>query len=279
MLTGFDHVTILVNDVAHAVSRYAALFGRSPSWQGEHPDLGTQAALFGLPNSLIELVGPLPNAPEAEGMRTLLAARGEGLYAIAFSTDDAAGCSQELRAKGVRAAPPETGEARGHDGVVRTYRTVELSARTTRGVSVLAVERADANLLRGSAPESLSAVNALDHVVLRTAAPDAAVQLYGNALGIRLALDRELAGARMLFFRIGGVTLEVVTDPSAGETDRLWGLAYRVRDIDSAHQQLTAAGFGPSPVREGKKPGTRVFTLREGTCGVPTLILRDPARE
>jgi catechol 2,3-dioxygenase-like lactoylglutathione lyase family enzyme len=279
MLSGFDHVTIVVNDVAQAVSRYAALFARLPSWQGEHTELGTQAALFGLSNTLIELVGPLPNAPEAEGMRELLAARGEGLHAIAFATPDAAQCSQALRAKGVRAAPPESGEARARDGAVRTYRSVELSARTTRGVSVLAVERADASLLRGSVPESASAVTALDHVVLRTAAPDAAIALYGEGLGIRLALNRELAGTRMLFFRIGGVTLEVVTDPSAGETDRLWGLAYRVRDIDLAHKQLAAAGFEPSPVREGKKPGTRVFTLREGTCGVPTLILRDPARE
>jgi catechol 2,3-dioxygenase-like lactoylglutathione lyase family enzyme len=279
MLTGFDHVTILVNDVAYAVSRYAALFGRSPSWQGEHPELGTQAALFGLPNSLIELVGPLPSAPEAEGMRELLESRGEGLYAIAFATDDATHCSQGLRERGVRAAPPASGEARGRDGAVRTYRTVELSARMTRGVSVLAVERADASLLRGSIPEALSAPNALDHVVLRTAAPDAAIKLYGEGLGIRLALDREVGGARMLFFRIGGVTLEVVTDPGAADTDRLWGLAYRVRDIEQAHQQLTAAGFGPSQVRDGKKPGTYVFTLREGTCGVPTLILRDPARE
>jgi catechol 2,3-dioxygenase-like lactoylglutathione lyase family enzyme len=279
MLTGFDHATILVNDVAHAVSRYAALFGRAPSWQGDHPELGTQAALFGLPNALIELVGPLPDAPEAEGMRELLEARGEGLYAIAFATDDAAQCSRELRERGVRAAPPESGEARGRDGAVRTYRTVELSARMTRGVSVLAVERADTGVLRGSSPEAPSVVNALDHVVLRTATPDAAIKLYGEGLGIRLALDREVGGARMLFFRIGGVTLEVVTDSGAAEADRLWGLAYRVRDVEQAHQQLTAAGFGPSPVREGKKPGTRVFTLREGTCGVPTLILRDPARE
>jgi hypothetical protein len=34
-----------------------------------------------------------------------------------------------------------------------------------------------------------------------------------------------------------------------------------------------------SEVRDGRKPGTRVFSVRDGTCGVPTLILRDPSRD
>lgn len=279
LLRGFDHVTIVVNDVELAVSRYALLMGSSPTWRGEHPELGTRAALFGLSNSLIELVGPIPEAPEAEGMRALLASRGEGLYALAFATDDAAHCSKALRERGVRAAPPESGEARGHDGAVRSYRTVELSARATRGVNVLAVERADTGALRGSAPDSAAAVHALDHVVVRTAQPEAALALYGQGLGVRLALDREFNRTRMLFFRIGGVTVEIVEDASTGESDRLWGVAYRVRDIDAAHLRLTAAGFAPSLVRDGNKPGTRVCSLHDGTCGVMTLILRDPARE
>jgi catechol 2,3-dioxygenase-like lactoylglutathione lyase family enzyme len=146
-------------------------------------------------------------------------------------------------------------------------------------VSVLAVERSDASALRGAAPEAPAAPHALDHVVVRTSSPDAAIALYGEGLAIRLALDRVFKDTRMLFFRVGGVTLEVVQDAARDETDQLWGLAYRVRDIDAAHLQLTEAGFSPTPVRDGNKPGTRVFTLREGTCGVPTLILRDPARE
>jgi catechol 2,3-dioxygenase-like lactoylglutathione lyase family enzyme len=279
MLSGFDHVTIIVSDVELAVSRYTALLGRAPTWRGEHLELGTRAALFGLSNALIELVGPIPDAPEAEGMRTLLATRGEGLHALAFATEDAAQCSKTLRERGVRAAPPEAGEARGVDGTLRSYRTVEISERATRGVTVLAVERADSSLLRGAEPVSATAVHALDHVVIRTAQPEAAIALYGEGLGVRLALDRKFNQTRMLFFRVGGVTVEVVQDPAWAETDRLWGLAFRVRDIDQAHQQLTAAGFEPSPVRDGNKPGTRVCSLREGTCGVPTLILRDPARE
>src|SRR5262245_39433367 len=127
MLNGFDHVTLVVHDVDAAVAQYAKLLGSAPTWRGEHLEHGTRAALFGLPNALIELVGPIPDAPEAEAMRELLSAGGEGLHTLAFATDDAAACSKALRERGLRATPPQPGEARGADGATRTYQTVELS--------------------------------------------------------------------------------------------------------------------------------------------------------
>ena len=112
--------------------------------------------------------------------------------------------------------------------------------------------------------------------------------LYGDGLGLRLALDRTFPkwGARLLFFRVGGITLEVAasiaTDEGdaeekplvSSERDRLSGLSFRVRDAGAARARLEASGFDVSEVRDGRKPGTRVFTVRDGTCGVPTLVLQ-----
>ncbi len=277
MLTGFDHVTLIVADLDVALERYTALLGAQPTWRGEHRDLGTRAALFGLDNALVELVAPIPDVLEGEGMRALIAARGEGLYAIAFSCDDADATFKALRERNVRVAPPAEGEADDGAGGKRSYRTLELSARATRGLSVLAVERGDTAALRGRVEDRASA-HALDHVVVRTAAPDAAVALYGEGLGVRLALDKELGKTRMLFFRIGGVTLEVVHDASAGDQDVFYGLAYRVADIEAAHARLARLGFSLSEVKSGNKPGTRVFSVRDGSAGVPTLVLWDPSR-
>jgi catechol 2,3-dioxygenase-like lactoylglutathione lyase family enzyme len=277
MLTHFDHVTIVVADVAASAARYAALLGAEPSWRGEHRELGTRAVLFGLANSLIELVGPVPGATESAGMEALLAARGEGLYALAFGSDDAAATFTELRERGVRVAPPAEGEAEDSAGNKRSYRALELSPRVTRGLSVLAVERQDGAVLRGEARDS-AAAHALDHLVVRTADPDAAIALYRDGLGVRLALDRMLGSTRMLFFRVGGVTLEVVHDARCGESDVFYGLTYRVRDIDAAHARLQGLGFSLGEVRSGNKSGTRVFSVRDGTSGVPTLVLWDPSR-
>lgn len=279
MLASFDHLTILVEDIDAAVASYERLLGTKATWRGVHPELGTSGALFALANALIELTGPLPDAIEAEGMRELLATRGEGLQAIAFGTEDADACSRALRARGLRATQPQDGEAHGTQGAVRRYRTVELSPRSTRGLSVYLVERTDMAALKPTVTPATDAIFALDHVVVRTSDANAAVALYGEGLGIRLALDRKVRDARMLFFRVGGVTLEVVEQPSLGERDAFYGATYRVRDIDAAHVRLQAAGFTVDAVRDGMKPGTRVFSVKDGTSGVPTLILRDPGRD
>lgn len=280
VLTAFDHATIAVHDVGHAVRCYERLLARAPSWRGWHVGLGTEGALFGLSNAMIELVGPSSGSDdEGEGLRTHLRERGEGLQAMAFLAVEAMSVREALRERGVRATEPQPGEARSDDGSVRRYQTVDLSPRVTRGLSVLVVERQNGKDLRSPEASSAGAVDALDHVVVRSADPSAAAALYGAALGIRLALDRRIGDRRMLFYRIGGVTIEVVEDPTRGPEDAFGGLAYRVADIDSANARLHAVGFDVSDVRDGAKPGTRVFTVRDGTCGVPTLVIRDPSRD
>ncbi|MGH6950206.1 MAG: hypothetical protein ACREH4_05005, partial [Vitreimonas sp.] len=62
--------------------------------------------------------------------------------------------------------------------------------------------------------------------------------------------------------------------------DRLWGLSWRVADADAARARLAAAGANVSDVRAGLKPGTRVFTVRDRTCGVATLMIQpSPKRD
>jgi catechol 2,3-dioxygenase-like lactoylglutathione lyase family enzyme len=281
MLTRFDHLTIAARELEPALDRYQQLFGLRASWRGTHSELGTHNALFALGNAWIELVAPQPGAAEAEGLQLWLNEHGEGLQAIAFGTDDAAACSAALRERGIRATPPQPGIAVGGDGSTRHYRTVELSPRQTRGVSIVIVERdaAQRSALSASAAVGADSCDALDHLVVRTADPDAALALYGQGLGIRLALDRVLGTTRMLFFRIGGVTVEIVQDANAQAGDKLQGAAYRARDLDALHARLQAASFDTSEVRDGRKPGTRVMTVRDAPCGVPTLLLRDPSRD
>jgi catechol 2,3-dioxygenase-like lactoylglutathione lyase family enzyme len=218
MLSGFDHMTLAVPALAPATDRYSALFGRAPFFTGGHPELGTETALFALENTALELVAPAAHDPEGlgEGLRSWVA-DGGGLQALAFGTEDAEALSAALRERGVRATRPQAGSARSSDGAVtRSYRTVELSPKAARGLLVLAVERPAPLLDGGALGGDANTPHALDHVVVRSADLDAACALYGEQLGVRLALDRKLGDTRMLFFRIGGVTLEVLhSAPSA----------------------------------------------------------------
>jgi catechol 2,3-dioxygenase-like lactoylglutathione lyase family enzyme len=283
VLARLDHVILAVMDLDAATRSTARLLGRSPSWRGEHPSAGTANALFRLENTYLELLSAAGPGPVGDAVRGWLAARGEGPLGLAFGTDDAAACRAELAARGLEPGPVEKGIGRDvESGAFREWLRVPLPLERTRGVLLFAIEhRSPAELLprMPAIGDESAAVFALDHAVVRTSDAAAARALYGDGLGLRLALDREFPqwGARLLFFRVGGLTVEIAADlgaaadPDAG--DRLWGLSWRVRDADAARARLVAAGFDVSEVRAGRRPGTRVLTVRDGTHGTPTLLL------
>ncbi|MEM1114143.1 MAG: VOC family protein [Pseudomonadota bacterium] len=117
----------------------------------------------------------------------------------------------------------------------------------------------------------------VDHLVLRTADADDCVRLFAEALGLRLALDKtvEKWGGRMLFFRLGKLTLEVIeTQEKKPSRDYFWGIAYQCDDLGREAERLRLAGVQLSAVRDGRKPGTRVATVKSHDLGVPTLLLQ-----
>ncbi|MEL6693841.1 MAG: hypothetical protein AAFQ12_12540, partial [Pseudomonadota bacterium] len=70
-----------------------------------------------------------------------------------------------------------------------------------------------------AAHPSPGSASGLDHLVINTPNPERAVANYGARLGLRFALDRtaEQWKTRFLFFRLGGLTLEVIK-PGACQT-------------------------------------------------------------
>jgi catechol 2,3-dioxygenase-like lactoylglutathione lyase family enzyme len=269
MFTALDHVVIAVDDLQAAGLSYASLLGRAPSWRGVHPGAGTSNLLFRLENSYVELLA---------GTKL-----DEGLIALALATDDVDASLARLKRTGIELSEPADGEGReSASGAVRRWRTAFLPATATRGLRLFAIEHrspAEALPLAQATVPAESSVHALDHVVVASDDLEAARRLFGEALGLRLALDRrfEARGLRILFFRVGGVTLEVAgpLEPPAepSTTDRFGGLAYRVADVALARARLVLAGLDVSSLRPGAKPGTLVCNVRAGTASVPTLLI------
>ena len=288
MWSSLDHVIVAVRDLDLATGRTARLLGRRPSWRGSNPALGTGNALFRLANTTLELLAPVAAGELAKRLEERLDRLGEGLAGLAFGTEDADAAAALLRARGLEAAGPQKELGRDDEsGAWREWRTLALPGSATRGVWLCGIQHlSPPEVLPPSTPLGVerAAVAGLDHVVVASPDLEGARRLYGDFLGLRLALDRsfETRGLRMLFFRVGGVTLEVVgrlgAPPHAAAPDRLDGLAWRTPDVDAARARLAAADFDVSEVRTGFKPGTRVCTVRDGTCGVPTLLIGpDPA--
>ena len=118
-------------------------------------------------------------------------------------------------------------------------------------------------------------IAAVDHVVLRTSDADDCIRLFGDDLGMRLALDQQVPewGGRMLFFRCGKLTLEVIQGKDAPEEDHFWGITYLCDDLDATLSALDGAGVAHSGNRLGRKPGTRVATVKSHCLGIPTLLI------
>jgi catechol 2,3-dioxygenase-like lactoylglutathione lyase family enzyme len=281
-LTRLDHVLLAASELDPASATLSALLGRGPSWRGTHPGLGTRNALFRLENTYLEILTPAGDGPVAERLRARLEAGGEGLLGLAFAAGDAEAARAALAARGLEPGP--VGPGRGRDdatGREREWRSFGLAEGASRGVPILVVEhRSPPDALPFAAPEDpRAAVLALDHVVVRSTDPDASRTLYGDGLGLRLALDRTFPdwGVRLLFFRVGGTTVEVAAGlgdaPQAGAPDALWGLSLRVADAEAARERLAAAGFDVSDTRAGRRLGTRVCSVRGEPLGVATLIL------
>jgi catechol 2,3-dioxygenase-like lactoylglutathione lyase family enzyme len=286
MLTALDHFVIAVRDLAAAQRSYARLLGRASTWRGEHPALGTENALFRLENTYLELLAPAPGA--GRWLADWLDANGEGVFALAFATPDAEAFRAHAAKRGLRPSAVQPGLGRDSDsGAFRKWRNVLLDRAATHGLQLFAIEHLSPRELLPLGPpideNAASTVSAVDHLVLRTGDAERARALYGDALGIRLGLDKEFPawGARQQFFRLGHFTLEIVSslaaDADRSGPDRPGGVAYRVPDAQAAHARLAEAGFELTPCKPGRKPGTFVFTVKAETCGVPTLMLQ-PSR-
>jgi catechol 2,3-dioxygenase-like lactoylglutathione lyase family enzyme len=120
----------------------------------------------------------------------------------------------------------------------------------------------------------------VDHLVLRTGDAQACIELFRDRLGIRLALEKKVPewGGRMLFFRAGKLTLEVIqSDGAEPGRNFFWGIAYQCPALEPAVEILRERGVLLSAVREGRKPGTRVATVKSHCLAIPTLLI-EPAR-
>lgn len=279
MPTSIDHIIITVPDLASATADYSRLLGRSPSWRGAHPDYGTANTLFKLENTYIELLAVQGEGMAADIVTANLESRGSSLGGIVVGTDNATDFINHARDKGLAASDPIPGH--GVDeitGAARHWHNIFWDPAAARGVFSFCIEHDGASSLPEATPTGESPITAVDHIVVRTRSADAAKKFYGDQLGIRLALEQDVPdwGGTQLFFRASSMSIEVIASEKAPEEDDLWGLAFKTASLDITHQRLVNEDIDVSEIREGRKPGTRVCTVKSHTLKVPTLLVEHP---
>lgn len=279
MITGIDHIAIMVRDFDSTVKGYETIFGRAPNWLGFMP--GGRHAWFQFDGMALDIIGSHGTGPEADASQAEIAKFGDAIWGLGFSVPDLDGATKLFERRGLNFLPRHTTRTKNDAAVERSWEVAVMKRKSANGVALFLVENKPSAKRWPSAPASVTedaAVSTLDHIVINTSNPERAVALYGGRLGFDLRLDRsnEQWGARQLFFRCGSAVVEIgasLKSPPSDKHDTFGGLAWRVRDPNSARARIAAAGIDVSEVRTGRKPGTSVFTVRGGTGGVPTLML------
>jgi catechol 2,3-dioxygenase-like lactoylglutathione lyase family enzyme len=279
MITKLDHFVLICPDIEAGVAAYETLLGAAPVWRAEDADGGSASALFKVDNTALELMAPLGEGPVGARLLEMLEETGPRLTSLAYEVADAGMAHHAFGRRGL--LPSEIGDGASTDlgtGARRRWKRFRCSDDACGGVKTFILQYTD-GLLPDMDARRVGAVSSLDHLVINTPNPDRAVALYGARLGLRFALDRtaEEWKTRFLFFRLGGLTLEVIHRLDGAHErdgpDRVWGLTWTVADLEAARARLGEAGLTVSEIRVGRKPGSRVFTVKDGTLGIPTLFI------
>ena len=279
MITALDHFVLLCGNLDEAVTDYTVLLGCDPVWRAQSD--GAETAMFATGNTAIELMAPSGEGAVADKLREMTQ-DGSKLTTLVYRSDDIAGDHHLMTRRGL--SPSEIVETASTDqssGATRAWKRFRIPDEKMAGVKSFILQ--PDTPLPVATPKS-GAATALDHLVINTPNPERAVATYGARLGLRFALDRtaEQWKTRFLFFRLGGLTLEVIH--RLGEThdaqsdDAIWGLTWETDDLAAAHARLSAEGRDISEIRTGRKPGSEVFTVRNHTQGVPTLFIAHTPR-
>ena len=279
MITSLDHFVLVCPEIEAATAEYQTLLGQAPAWRAETAD--TASTVFAVGNTAIELLAPNGDGAVAAKLREMTK-DGAVMTSLVYRSDDLALDHHEMKRRGLNPEDISNGESTNLDtGTARTWQRFRVPDDAMAGVKTFVLQT-DTPLV--AADPSPGVASALDHLVINTPNPERAVANYGARLGLRFALDRtaEQWKTRFLFFRLGGLTLEIINrlgedqDPNA--PDHIWGLTWETDDLAAAHARLVGAGLNVSEIRTGRKPGSEVFTVRNGTQNVPTLFIAHTSR-
>ena len=276
MFTHLDHLIVAVDDLEAAAKNYQTLFGMTQVWSGEHKELGTSNALFAFKNTYFELLSATGEGLGADLVNHYLNQSGEGLIGIVFATDDIKKAKSSLEEQGFNMPDISSGEGtNSSDQQVRRWKNLFLPPELSRGLFSFIIEHTEGALPSPMSYEP-SSPHSLDHVVINTNDADSFIDIYKDAFGIRLALDKTIEHwkKRMLFFRLSKTTIEVIEEQNDQETaDTLWGLAWNVASIEETHKRLLGEGVDITPIKKGIKDKTLVATINSHTHNVPTLLI------
>ena len=239
MIKSLDRITYLASSLEKAEKTFSSFFDLKPSKRVISAEKNYESLIYIFENMCFEVIEKKDDLSEKNK-----------LYGFSLLSDD-------LSSIDISIISEKNNRQEEFEDKVQSVKSIDIKQSPDFQLLVneyenLDMDRANENNLF-----------ALDHLVLTTNKSDDLIDLYEKELGIRLALDQfvEKWGGRMLFFRTGQATIEVIDNKVEGN-DQFWGLAWKTKDIRKKREYLIENGFNVSDVKDGRKKDTLVATVK-----------------
>lgn len=250
MIKSLDRISYLTNSLEEAEKTFSAFFDAKSSKKVFSKNRNYESVLYGFENMNFEIIKKNDGLSEEDKL-------------CGFSL-----LSDDLTSLNISTSYEEYENNEESDNKTQLIKSIDIRQSPDFQLSVNEYEELDMNRSNDNN------LFALDHLVLTTNKSDVLINLYEKELGIRLALDQfvEKWGGRMLFFRTGHATIEVIDNKVEGN-DQFWGLAWKTKDIRKKREYLLENGFNVTDVKDGRKKDTLVATVKFDEIKIPTLLV------
>ena len=272
MLTHFKSILITSENIEESHEQFNKLFGHDTSDMCNDSDLKIYS--HSLKNGSIELCENKNQKDIFYYSQLEKHNQDNGVQALSIISDDIFGDHKKFKQMNLNISDIEE-----IDFNFRNRKNVK-----SRLFSLKKTNSSDLNLLVFDKDTSLSnkgnyeddTISKFNQIIIYTPDVEYLRNLFTEKLGIRLALDKIFnfgeKDIRMMFFRIGGVTLEVIENPDSKSLS-YGGVGWHSENISKCHKRLIDSNFELSEIRKGRKPGTVVATIRNAPLKMPTIII------
>ena len=272
MLTHFKSILITSENIEESHEQFNKLFGHDTSDMCNDSDLKIYS--HSLKNGSIELCENKNQKDIFYYSQLKKHNQDNGIQALSIISDDIFGDHKKFKQMNLNISDIEE-----IDFNFRNRKNVK-----SRLFSLKKTNSSDLNLLIFDKDTSLSnkgnyeddTISKFNQIIIYTPDAEYLRNLFTEKLGIRLALDKIFnfgeKDIRMMFFRIGGVTLEVIENPDSKSLS-YGGVGWHSENISKCHKRLIDSNFELSEIRKGRKPGTVVATIRNAPLKMPTIII------
>ena len=259
MLTRVQNIFLATKNIEETSQKFSIFFGINPNFIGQSKKLGIDIISFGLNKTNICLISPKHSGAWFEILNNFLKNKGEGIFGINFSSDDFGNDYDNFAKNDLKLSDKIESNFEGNNKDQKKFSFFNILDKTVESLNIIVSNEMDFQLNKENSKNNLSKVNQL---VIQTESPESIKDIFEKKLSIRLALDKtfkEWAG-RMLFFRLGGVTLEVIEGKDIKQNSKYFGIGWHADNYNKCYNDLLKDGFRLSEIRTGRKKGTLVST-------------------